>query len=184
MHMLVGLLLTRFLKHAHSKSGNLPHIRGKFEVIHTLPGRIRFRIPMLEGQDPEIIDSIEKELKRLPEINSVDLNPISGSLVLDYHDQEINASIICGILLKLLGLEQDLDAQPQSLIQKELNLIGTSLNHQVYNSSAGIFDLTSALSLSIFSLGMYKIIVQRDRNTPSGFSLLWWAYVIFKSGNR
>ena len=184
MHMLVGLLLTRFLKQAHSKSKNLPHIRGKFEVIHTLPGRIRFRIPMLEGQDPEVIDSIEKELKRLPEINSIDLNPISGSLVLDYHDEEISAAIICGILLKLLGLEQDLDAQPQSLIQKELNLIGNSLNRQVYNSSAGIFDLTSALSLSIFALGMYKIIVQRDRNTPSGFSLLWWAYVIFKSGNR
>jgi hypothetical protein len=184
MHMLVGLLLTRLLKHAHSKSGNLPHIRGKFEVIHTLPGRIRFRIPRLEGQDPEVIDSVGKELKRLPEINSVDLNPISGSLVLDYHDEEINAAIICGILLKLLGLEQDLDAQPQSLIQKELNLIGTSLNRQVYNSSAGILDLTSALSLSIFAFGMYKIIVQRDRNTPSGFSLLWWAYVIFKSGNR
>jgi hypothetical protein len=103
---------------------------------------------------------------------------------LDYHDEEISASIICGILLKLLGLEQDLDAQPQSLIQKELNLIGTSLNRQVYNSSAGILDLTSALSLSIFAFGMYKIIVQRDRNTPSGFSLLWWAYVIFRRGNR
>jgi hypothetical protein len=184
MHMLVGFLLTRFLKHAHSKSGNLPHIRGKFEVIHTLPGRIRFRIPMLEGQDADVIDSVEKELKRLPEINSVDLNSISGSLVLDYHDEEISASIICGILLKLLGLEQDLNAQPQSLVQKELNLIGTSLNRQVYNSSAGIFDLTSALALSIFALGLYKIIVLRDRNTPSGFSLLWWAYVIFKSGNR
>ena len=89
MHMLVGLLLTRFLKHAHSKSGNLPHIRGKFEVIHTLPGRIRFRIPMIEGQDPEVIDSVEKELKRLPEINSVDLNPISGSLVFEYNNEEI-----------------------------------------------------------------------------------------------
>ena len=184
MHMLVGLLLTRFLKQAHSKSGFLPHIRGKFEVIHTLPGRIRFRIAMLEGQDPEVIDTVEKELKRLSEINSVDLNPISGSLVLEYNDEEIKASIICGMLLKLLGLEEDMDAQPQSLTQKELNLIGTSLNRQVYNSSAGILDLTSALALSIFALGLYKILVQRDRITPSGFSLLWWAYVIFKSGNR
>jgi hypothetical protein len=103
---------------------------------------------------------------------------------LDYTDEEIKASIICGILLKLLGLEDDLDAQPQSLAQKELNLIGTSLNRQVYNSSAGIFDLTSALALTIFASGLYKILVQRDRNTPSGFSLLWWAYVIFQRGNK
>jgi hypothetical protein len=184
MHMLVGLLLTRFLKHAHAKRGFLPHIRGKFEVIHTLPGRIRLRIPMLEGRDPDVIDTVEKDLKRLPEINSVESNPISASLVLDYNEEEINASIICGILLKLLELEDELDAQPQSIAQKELNLIGRSLNRQVYNSSAGIVDLNSALALTIFALGLYKIIVQRDRVTPSGFNLLWWAYIIFQRGNR
>ena len=184
MHMLVGLLLTKFLKHAHAKSGFLPHIRGKFEVIHTLPGRIRFRIPILENQNPEVIETVKKELKRVPEINRAEVNPISGSLVLDYRDEEIDASIICGILLKLLGLEEALDAQPKSIVQKEINLIGTSLNRQVYNSSAGIFDLTSTLALTIFILGLYKIIVQQDRNMPSGFSLLWWAYIIFQSGNR
>ena len=184
MHMLVGLLLTRLLKRAHETSGFLPHLRGKFEVLHTMSGRIRFRIPMLEDQDIEIIDTIKKELIRLPEIDRVEVNPVSGSMVLEYNDEDINASIICGIVLKLLGLEDVMDAQPQSLAQKEVNLIGTSLNRQVYNSTAGIIDLTSALALTLFILGLYKIILQQDRNTPSGFSLLWWAYVIFQSGNR
>jgi hypothetical protein len=184
MHMLVGLLLTKLLKRAHQPGGFLPRVRGKFEVTHTLPGRIRFRIPMLEGQDKEVIDSVKKELIRLPEIDRVDVNRVSGSLVLEYNNEEINASIICGILLKLLGLEDALDAQPQAVAQKELNLIGRSLNLQVYNSTAGLFDLTSALALTIFGLGLYKIIVLQDRNTPGGFSLLWWAYIIFQSGNR
>ena len=184
MHMLVGLLLTRFLKRAHETGGFLPRIPGKFEVIHTMPGRIRFRIPMLEGQDNEVIDAVRKELIRLPEINRVDVNPVSGSLVSEYNIEKINASIICGILLKLLGLEDALNTQPQSLTQKELKLIGSSLNRQIYNSTAGIIDLTSALATTIFVLGLYKIIVQQDRNMPSGFSLLWWAYVIFQSGNR
>ncbi len=184
MHMLIGLLLTRFLKRAHETNGFLPRVRGKFEVLHTMPGRIRFRIPMLEGQDNEVIGAVKKELIRLPEINRVEVNPVSGSLVLDYNSEKINPSIICGILLKLLGLEDALDARPQSIAQKELNLIGTSLNRQVYNSTAGIFDLTSALALTIFVLGLYKIILQQDRNAPGGFSLLWWAYIIFQSGNR
>ena len=184
MHMLVGLLLTRLLKRAHETSGSLPRIPGKFEVLHTMPGRIRFRIPMLAGQDSKVIDAVKKELSRLPEINRVDINPVSGSLISEYNVEKINASIICGILLKLLGLEDAMNAQPKSLAQKEINLIGTSLNRQVYNSSAGIIDLTSALAFTIFALGLYKIIVQQDRNTPSGFSLLWWAYVIFQSGNR
>jgi hypothetical protein len=184
MHMLAGLLLTKFLKHAHAKSGFLPHIRGKFEVVHTLPGRIRFRIPILEDKDPEVIETVAEELKRVPEIKEVEINPISGSLVLDYRDEEIDASIICGVLLKLLGLEDAMDARPKSIVQKEINLIGTSLNRQVYNSSAGILDLPSTLALTLFVLGLYKIIVQQDRNTPGGFSFLWWAYVIFQSGNR
>ncbi len=184
MHMLVGLLLTKFLKHAHAKSGFLPHMRGQFEVIHTLPGRIRFRIPILEDQEPEVIETVKKELNRVPEISRVEINPISGSLLLDYRNEEIDASIICGILIKLLGLEKALDAQPKSVVQKELNLIGTALNRQVYNTSAGVLDLTSTLALTIFALGLYKIIMLRDRNTPGGFSLLWWAYVIFQSGNR
>jgi hypothetical protein len=184
MHMLVGLLLTRLLKRAHESGGFLPRVPGKFEVLHTMPGRIRFRIPMLEGQDNEVVDAVKKELVRLAEINRVDVNPVSGSLVLEYNDEDINASMICGILIKLLGLEDALDAQPQSAAQKEINLIGTSLNRQVYNSTAGVFDLTSALAATIFVLGLYKIIMQQDRNLPSGFSLLWWAYVIFQSGNR
>ncbi len=184
MHMLIGLLLTRFLKRAHNTSGLLPRIPGKFQVAHKMPGRIRFRIPMLEGQDKEVINAVKKELIRLPEINRVDVNPVSGSLVTEYNDEKINASILCGILLKLLGLEDAMDAQPQSIAQKEINLIGASLNRQVYNSTAGVIDLTSAFALTIFVLGIYKIILLQDRNTPSGFSLLWWAYVIYQSGNR
>jgi hypothetical protein len=139
---------------------------------------------MLENQDNKVIDAVKKELIRVPEINRVDVNPVSGSLVLEYNDEDINAYMICGILLKLLGLEDALNVQPKSLAQKELSLIGSSLNRQIYNSTAGIIDLTSALASTIFVLGLYKIIVQHDRNMPSGFSLLWWAYVIFQSGNR
>ena len=184
MHMLIGLLLTKLLKSAHETRGILPRIRGKFEVIHSMPGRIRFRIPMLEGQDNEVIESVKKELVRVPEISRADVNPVSGSLVLEYNAEKVNASIVCGILLKLLGLEDAMDAQPLSLARKELNLVGTSLNRQVYNSTAGVIDLTSALALTLFLLGLYKIILLQDRNTPGGFSLLWWAYIIFQSGNR
>jgi Heavy metal associated domain 2 len=184
MHMLVGFVLTRLLKHARKANDILPHLRGKFEVLHSMPGRIRFLIPMLEAQDTKVIEAVKNELSGLPEIKEVDINPVTGTLVLHYNAEEIDAPIICGILLKLLGLEDVLDTQPQSIAQKELNLIGTSLNRQVYNSSAGVLDLTSTLAITIFLLGMYKIIIQKERIAPSGFSLLWWAYVIFKSGNR
>ena len=184
MHMLVGFLLTRLLKGAHSTAGLLPRIPGKFEAVHQLPGRIRFRIPLLEGLDTEAFDALKAELARISAIQLVDLNAISGSLVLEYDDQKVDASIICGILLKLLGLQADLDNQPQSLARQELNLIGSSLDRMAYDSTRGVVDLNTALALTILGLGLYKIIIQQDRNMPGGFSLLWWAYVIFKSGNR
>ncbi|MGD8294622.1 MAG: hypothetical protein PVF37_23115, partial [Desulfobacterales bacterium] len=99
MHMLVGFILTRLLKHAQNTNDILPHLRGKFEVLHSMPGRIRFLIPMLESQDTKVIDAVKDELINLPEIKEVDINSVTGTLVLRYNSEKIDASIVCGILL-------------------------------------------------------------------------------------
>ena len=118
-----------------------------------------------------------QDAKRL----SVQINPVSASLKVDYDEDKIDATIVHGILLKLLGLDELFDRPLESFAQRELKLAGGSFNRKVYNTTAGLLDFTSALSLSIFLFGLYMILVKRDRSLPSGFNLLWWAYVIFNS---
>lgn len=183
MHMVIGFILASLLKKKKKAGQSIPVIPGKFEVSHAMPGRIRFRVPLLETRADSQLDTVRNELPKIPEILSLEINSYSGSILVQYDVDGIEPHILCGLLIKALGLEAELDSNPESTIQKEIKLIGKAINQAVYNSTAGSLDLTSAFILFTVSLGLYKIIVQNDRSLPGGFNLLWWAYVMAKGRN-
>jgi hypothetical protein len=90
--------------------------------------------------------------------------------------------VVHGIVLKLLGLERELDYSPESTLLKELKLIGRGLDHQIHKSSAGLLDFKTSLMMALVSIALYRIIILREHSIPSGFNLLWWSYVMAKSG--
>jgi hypothetical protein len=184
MHLVIGYVLAKLLKQHKSKGELLPVISGQFEVAHHLPGRIRFRIPLLESGNDDVMAAIKKELLNIPDINSVQINAVSAGLLVEFDAEKIDAAIICEILIRLLGLEKIFDNPPESAIQKEIKALGNALNRQIFNSTAGILDSQSALFLAVFVLGLYVIFVKRDRSLPGGINMLWWSYVILKSRGR
>jgi hypothetical protein len=181
--MVIGLILASLLKKKKKTGQAMPVIPGIFEISHSMPGRIRFRVPALGTRAGSQIQTVQNELPKITEIHSVEINSYSGSIVVQYDVDGIEPYIVCGLLIKVLGLEAHLDSCPQSAVQKELNLIGSAVNQAVYNKTAGALDLTSAFVLLTLSLGLYKIIIQNDRNLPGGINLLWWAYVMAKGRN-
>ena len=180
MHMVIGFILASLLKGKRKTGQILPIIRGQFEASHSLPGRIRFRVPLIENKDNTQIGIIRNELSKIPDIESVDICSSSGSILVQYDNERIEPYVVCGILIKVLGLEAALDSQPESAVQREMRMIGNAINHTVYNSTAGALDLTSAFIILIMSFGLYRIIIQKDRSLPGGINLLWWAYVMAK----
>jgi hypothetical protein len=182
--MVVGFILASLLKGKRKAGNTLPVIRGQFEATHSLPGRIRFRIPLIETKNMTQIESLRKELSKVPDLRSVEINAYSGSILVQYNDQRLEPYMICGILLRVLGLESALESHPESAVQREIRMIGNAINQTVYNSTAGTVDLESAFILLVLSLGLYKIILQKDRSLPGGFNLLWWAYVMVKGRKR
>jgi hypothetical protein len=177
--MVIGFILASLLK--KKKAGQaLPVIPGKFEISHSMPGRIRFRVPSLSTRTESQIQTVRRELPKINEIRSVEINSYSGSVLVQYEVDEIEPYIVCGLLIKILGLETELESRPESAIQRELRIIGKAVNHAVYNSTGGMLDLTSGFILFTIALGLYKILLQNDRSLPGGFNLLWWAYVMAK----
>lgn len=182
MHMVVGFLLASMLKRKGIKSSTLPSIVGKIEVAHAIPGRIRYSAPLIENSDRSVQLQIEKKLKNIDGIESVQVNPISGSMILTYDSALIKDYVAHSIVLKLLGLEKELDHSPQSILLKELKLLGHGLDHQIYQSSAGLLDLKTSLMMALISIALYRIIILQERSLPSGLNLLWWSYVMVKNG--
>ena len=182
MHMVVGFLLASLLRRKKQMQTGLPSIRGKLETVHALPGRLRFNSPLLEGLQRQTHKKIGSELKKIDGIELVQINAQTGSLLIIYNPPIIQPFVVHGIVVKVLGLEGDLDKVPDGLLSRELNLIGKSLNQQIYQSSNGLMDLRSSLLLTIFMLALYRILVQGDRTLPGGINLLWWSYVMARRG--
>lgn len=182
MHMVLGFILASLFKKRLGKSEALPSVIGKLEVAHAIPGRIRYNAPLLEDSSDSLRNRIETELTKIEGIDSAQVNPVSGSLILTYDDAQVKDFVAHGIALKLLGLEEELEHTPESVLLRELKFIGRAVDHQIYQSSAGLLDLRTALTMALASIALYRIVVLRDRTLPGGVNLLWWAYIMSKSG--
>ena len=61
-----------------------PHARHKLHVAHHTPGRVRMKIPSAKG-DPESLRLIAESFGGVPGVESVAVNPTTGSLTLKYN---------------------------------------------------------------------------------------------------
>ena len=179
MHILTGMLLAAL---AGRKKGegrtavtHLPQIRlGPVQTVHALPGRIRFRIPSLVG-DPTRKDILLERIPGISGVESVEASHISGSVVIRYRDEEIHPDLLFAAIIRLLGLEKELDKPPRPIFTREIQLLGQSLNRAVYEKSGGIIDLWSAFFLVLAAVGIQKMLAQKGMSFPTGFTLVWWA---------
>jgi hypothetical protein len=182
--MVVGFIIASLLRGKQKAGLTLPAIRGKFEATHSLPGRLRFRVPLVQTENQTKIENVRNVLSKIPDIRSVEINTRSGSILVQYDDDEIEPHVVCGLLIKVLDLESDLESHSESMVQREIRTIGKALDQTIYNSTAGIVDLKSAFLILLVLLGFYKIMLEKDRSLPSGVSLLWWAYVVATGRKR
>ena len=182
MHMVVGFLLASLIRNRTGKQAGLPSIRGKLEVVHALPGRLRLTSPLLEGLHDNVHRKISAEIKKVEGIHSADINHYSGSLLVTFDASRIAPPIVHGVVTKVLGLEQEFEQSPESLLTREIDLIGRALNQQIYDASHGLMDLRSSLMMSILMLAIYRLVIQGDRTLPGGINLLWWTYVMARRG--
>ena len=185
MHIITGLLITALLGKKAQKQVKSPlmHLKWPIETKHLLPGRVRFSIPLLVGND-DSVERIEQQLQRVDGIDSVSANKISGSVIIRYQPQKIAPELLFAALIRVLGLEKELERTPQPVIAKGVQHVGNALNHAVYSSTHGILDLWTALPLVLLTLGVRKMVTERTLSFPTGFTLLWWAYnAMFRSSN-
>lgn len=158
--------------------GNIPSFKGVLEVRHTLDGRIRLYVPMIKN-NLNLKKFILKEMGRIPAISSIEVNSITGTILIYYDKTTIKPMLLIGVVIKLLNLEEEVRKEPESKISKELKNIKDSLNYAVYNKSQGILDMKTIVILSLLICGLYKY-KKYPYMAPGGITYLWWAYSSIK----
>lgn len=173
MHILTGMLIAGLLKRG-KRSSLLPMLRsGPVQTAHWMPGRVRFRVPSFTEQ-PSQADLVRDKLPTLDGVESVEVNTTTGSVLVCYRDGQVEPELLFAAVVRLLGLEKELDQAPRPGIVKELRSFVDSLNRVVYDRTGGLVDFTSALMILLAAIGLTKLLQEGKAAVPGGFTLLWW----------
>ena len=177
MHIITGVILASLLKKGQgNKAPSAPLLRLHTPVrtCHLLPGRVRFAVPALKG-NKDAADRLTSALKRVQAIDLVAVNTISGSVVIRFNPEQISAELLVAAIIKVLGLEKELERIPASVLGREIHHVAHALNRAVYDQTQGLMDLRTALLLAMAGLGTIKLLQHRQLALPAAFTLLWWA---------
>ena len=181
MHIVTGMLIAGLLG-KRKKMSLLPMLRhGPVNTEHALPGRVRFGVPSLKGDDSKA-GFLKEKLSTLDGVQSVDVTPVTGSVVICYREGVVRPELLYAAIVRLMGLEKDLEKTPQPKLVKELRSVLDSLNRVVYDRTGGIVDFTSSLLILLAAMGVKKMFAEGAKAMPAGFTLLWWGAHHLMSG--
>jgi hypothetical protein len=176
MHIITGILLSMLMKGGkESKKPPLLQTTWPIRTLHLLPGRVRFQIPLMVGKDEEL-KAATTQIAKIKGVKWVDSNKITGSVLIYFEENVIQADLLFAALIRLLGLDNELQKAPASYLNTEIRSVFESLNQSVYSKTNGIIDLYTAIPLLLAALGVSQIIKMKTNIFPTGLTLIWWAY--------
>jgi hypothetical protein len=176
MHIITGMLLSLLMskKQGMTKSPLL-QIRWPIQTSHLLPGRVRFHIPLFKGNQKDL-DAAIVQLNKIEGVISAQANSITGSILIHFDESRLQADLLFAALIKLLGLEKEIERTPAPKLNQEFSNIYKSLNQAVYANTNGMLDVKTAIALLIAATGIYRIFTERSISMPATLTMLWWAY--------
>lgn len=160
------------------------------QVMHAIPGRLRLKVVPLKN-NPSLAQEIQAQIKTLPGISTVEVNPTTGSLLLVLKASESQnkrtARLLSGILKTIspgLNVQQVLDwlnpAPPLGQSYSYSDTVASyfqGLNTSVGNALGGL-DLKLLLPGTLFVLGIRGLIAEKG-TPPAWYNLLWFALATF-----
>jgi hypothetical protein len=176
MHILTGLVLAGlFGKGGGAARSPLLSSGGPIRTVHLLPGRVRFQSDVLRG-DPAGGEKLAERLAGIEGVGSAAANPVSGSVLIRYDEQVVQAELLFVAIVRLLGLEREVERAPTPALARGLRQSCAAANRAVYEQTGGLLDLWTAVPLVLGFIGLQRIASRRSAVFPAGLTMVWWAY--------
>jgi len=144
-------------------------VRPKAYRVHSIPGRIRLKIPERRG-DPAFFDEITDLLRGLSTGAQVECNPLTGSLLL-HHLGEIDDEPMQAALNALAEIvELELSSPP---VAHRLRADVIDVDQSIQRYTRGALDLSTATALGLLTLAGIQLL--RGQQPVIVISLAWYA---------
>lgn len=153
---------------------NLPNFKNAIEVKSSKQGRVRFYIPMLIG-NAEVAKNFLKQVKNLEAIKKSEINLATGTMLIEFDDEKVDAMTLQGAVIKLLGIDVVLTKGRKSVVSQKAKEAKEAVNNGIYEATNGYFDTKSLMAASFLLLAANDIRKTGFTRSPGFATLLWWA---------
>ena len=116
----------------------LPSFRGVAEVRASLPGRIRLYMPAV-SQQPELAAQMKAQLEGTGAVHQVTMQPLTGSVLILYDESQVQAPVVLGAAMKLMGLDDQVNAPASGKVQQGVQLLLRACARRLYHITPAYF---------------------------------------------
>ncbi len=182
-----GIKISNLFKVFEKREGEilkdmLPSFSGVLEVKHYIKGRLRVKIPAIKGS-AQTAEFMEKALSPIAGMKSVSVNPLLGTVLLEFDEAALSPEIVITALSRCFNFDAAVKNR-KSILGKELKLFRFAIDQAVLKKTCGILDIRSAMSLllifqlirGIASWRMGSLQQPQTKKSPFPISLVWWLF--------
>ena len=155
----------------------LPSFRGVAEVRSSLPGRMRLYMPAVI-QAPEQATQMAQQLESTGVIRQVTAEKRTGSVLILYDESKVQAPVVLGAAMKLMGLDVKAQSAPASKAREGVQLLVRAVNQGIMDATGGLLD-AKTLAAGIMTVAALRSKAQKGWAAPGAMTLLWWASKLF-----
>ena len=172
-----GLLITASGNRPRNRM-KLPSFPGVAEVRASIPGRLRLYMPSVIANS-EAARDMKARMESTGAVREVRLNPRTGSALFLYDEAQVEAAVVEGAAIRLMGLDDAIKKPAVSRMEKGLSVLWDSVNHGVLEATNGLMDGRMLAGSALTAAALREVIVS-GATLPGAMTLLWWACNIFR----
>lgn len=168
-----------------SSNTSLPSFKDIIETVHYVSGRIRFRVPSLQGKDT-LARQLTEQLSSLGAVDGAEVNPVTGTILIHYRENRVAPILVMGTVIRLLGLDKALDAPRRGRFPLAVTDGVRTADLAIFEASRGLLDFNSVVALVLLT-GAIRTVRHNPARlvAPNPVTLAWWAFNrLVIAGNR
>lgn len=144
------------------------------EVKHRLKNRVRLYSPFLYKR-LDILQFSSKELSKIESIRKIQFSEISGTILIEFNENELDFYTLFSSTIRILGLQEEVEKPRVPKVKRAVKDLTECLNHSIYQKTKGFLDFKTLIPITFLYFavkGFYNSVPSK----PNPYSLLYWSY--------
>jgi Heavy metal associated domain 2 len=166
------------------------------QVVHSLPGRTRFRLPWLR-KDADQANRLADALTTVPGMKEVNIRPYTGTVLCHHQAAGFSLDPVLQVMREQTGVDQVVrpgepvpvprlpeGAMSKGIVAHELATMFDELDDDVLRATQGNIDLGTLVTVAFVTAGALQIALSKRVPAPPWFTLGWWGFRTFLTFER